>query len=302
MVSRILCKTDLNLFVVFDAIYEEGSITRAAEVLNVTQPAVSNNIARLREMFNDPLFVRVKRGVSPTPLARDLIGPVKQALKIFEATFKKLEAFDPKTSDRTIRISTGDLSEVIILSPLVQAIRAQGSGINVHNFLLPRNKLPLKLASGEVDFAIDTVRLNDSNLHSERIVSDEFVCVVRKGHPLAKGKLSTEDYVSLDHIQVSSRPSGAGIIDMVLSKMKRRRRIAVRVQHYLMTPQLVKDSDMAITIPKLFAKQIIGEQDFSFLQLPFDTPPLELWLHWHTNTDENPLNNWIRELLFELGD
>lgn len=301
MVSRILCKTDLNLFVVFDAIYEEGSITRAAEVLNVTQPAVSNNIARLREMFNDPLFVRVKRGVSPTPLARDLIGPVRQALKIFEATFKKLEAFDPKTSERTIRISMGDLAEVIILSPMVQAIRAQGSGINIHNFLLPRNKIPLKLSSGEIDFAIEPVQLNDSNLHSKRIVSDEFVCVVRKGHPVAKGELSPKDYVGLDHIQVSSRPSGAGIIDMVLSKMKRRRRIAVRVQHYLMAPQLIEDSDMAITMPRLFANQILGKENFHFLKLPFDAPPLELWLHWHASTDENPANSWIRELLFELG-
>ena len=203
MISRNLRKIDLNLFVVFSAIYDEGNITRAAEALNVTQPAVSNNIGRLREMFNDPLFVRVKSGVSPTPLARDLIGPVRKALYILDNTVKKLEEFDPRTSERTIHISMGDLAEVIILSPMVQAIRAESVGIRVHNFLSPRDNIPLKLTSGEIDFAIEPVILNDPNLYSQRIVSDNFVCVLRKGHPLVEQGLSIESYVGLDHIQAS---------------------------------------------------------------------------------------------------
>ncbi len=297
MISRNLRKTDLNLFVVFSAIYDEGNITRAAEALNVTQPAVSNNISRLREMFNDPLFVRVKNGVSPTPLARDLIGPVRKALSILDKSVKQLEVFDPATSERTIHISMGDLAEVIILSALVQTIRAESAGIRIHNYLTPRDSIPLKLTSGEIDFAIEPVVLNDTNLHSQRIVSDHFVCVLRKDHPLMNHGLAIEDYVGLDHIQVSGRRSGAGFIDMVLYKLKRRRQIAVRVQHYLMTHWLLRESDMAITVPRTFAQRVYGEEEFALLPLPFAVPALELWLHWHASVDDNPSNRWLREKL-----
>ena len=295
MISRNLRKTDLNLFVVFSAIYDEGSITRAAEALNVTQPAVSNNISRLRDMFNDPLFVRVKSGVSPTPLARDLIGPVRKALGMLDQTVKKLEQFDPATSERTIHISMGDLAEVIILGALVHTIRAESAGIRIHNYLTPRDSIPLKLTSGEIDFAIEPVILNDANLHSQRIVSDQFVCVLRKDHPVAKNGLQIEDYVGLDHIQVSGRRSGAGFIDMELYKLKRRRQIAVRVQHYLMTHSLLRESDMAITVPGKFAQRVYSEEEFALLPLPFEAPALELWLHWHASVDDNPANRWLRE-------
>ena len=297
MISRNLRKTDLNLFVVFSAIYDEGNITRAAEALNVTQPAVSNNISRLREMFNDPLFVRVKNGVSPTPLARDLIGPVRQALGILDQTVRKLEEFDPATSERTIHISMGDLAEVIILSALVQTIRAESAGIRIHNYLTPRDSIALKLTSGEIDFAIEPVVLNDTNLHSQRIVSDHFVCVMRKNHPMLDHGLPLDDYVGLDHIQVSGRRSGAGFIDMVLNKLKRRRQVAVRVQHYLMTHRLLRESDMAITVPSTFAQRVYGEEEFALLPLPFAAPALELWLHWHASVDDNPANRWLREKL-----
>lgn len=297
MISRNLRKTDLNLFVVFSAIYDEGNITRAAEALNVTQPAVSNNISRLRDLFNDPLFVRVKNGVSPTPLARDLIGPIRQALGILDRTVKERAEFDPATSERTIHISMGDLAEVMILNALVQTIRAESAGIRIHNYLTPRDSVPLKLTSGEIDFAIEPVVLNDSNLHSQRIVSDHFVCVLRKGHPLLKHDLTIEDYVGLEHIQVSGRRSGAGFIDMVLYKLKRRRQIAVRVQHYLMTHSLLLDSDMAITVPSTFAQRVYGEEEFELRPLPFAVPALELWLHWHASVDDNPSNRWLRDKL-----
>ena len=300
MISRNLRRTDLNLFVVFSAIYDEGNITRAAEALSVTQPAVSNNIARLREIFDDPLFVRVKGGVSPTPLARDLIGPVRQALRILDKTINNLEVFNPRTSERTIRISMGDLAEVIILSPLVQAIRAESAGITLHNFLSSRSKTLAKLSSGEIDFAIEPVELNGPNLNSHRLVSDHFVCVLRKGHPLTNQDLSIEGYIGLDHIQVSSRPWGAGLIDMVLSKLKSSRRVAVRVQHYLMTPKLLRESDMAITVPGAFARRIYGEEHFQLLPLPFRAPPLELWLHWHASAEDDPANRWLRERLLHL--
>lgn len=301
MVSRVLCRNDLNLFVVFDAIYEEGSITRAAEVLNVTQPAVSNNIARLREMLDDPLFVRIKTGVSPTPLARDLIGPIRQALQIFEGTFRHLEQFQPLESDRTFHISMGDIAEVTILAPLIEAVRACSSNIKIHNFLLPRDKIPLKLASGEIDFAVEPFMLRDTNLECDRILSDEFVCVVHNSHPAAKSALTVNDYMRLEHIQVSSRPSGAGFIDMELARLKLRRKISVRVQHYLMAPQLMQGSDLCLTMPRSLARRITGEKEFCFLTLPFVVPPLELWLYWHTTAAHSSANRWMRELLSDIS-
>ena len=123
------------------------------------------------------------------------------------------------------------------------------------------------------------------------------VCVLRKDHPILDHGLVIESYVGLDHIQVSGRRAGAGFIDMGLYKLKRRRQVAVRVQHYLVTPSLLRESDMAITVPSTFAQRVYGEEEFELLPLPFAAPALELWLHWHASVDENPSNQWLREKL-----
>lgn len=301
MASRNLQRMDLNLFIVFEAIYDQGSITRAAEVLNVTQPAVSNNIARLRELFNDPLFIRVGKGISPTPIAHDLIGPVRQALQTFDSTFKRLDTFDPKTSDRTISVSMGDLSEVIFLTPLANKIDQLDSNIAVQNLLVPRSQLHEKLASGEIDLAIEPELLAEPSLHSQLLLQDEFVCVVRKGHSLAKKQLSLETYLALGHLNISNRPHGANPVDKALSKLNQRRRVAVRVQHSLVARDLLKDSDLSLTVPRRFVSQILGDKDFHCLDLPFVVPPLEYWLYWHTVAGENSANRWARDLMIELN-
>lgn len=297
MISRDILRTDLNLLVVFATIYQEKSITKAAEALHVSQPAVSASLSRLREQFNDVLFVRSKNGVTPTNLALALIGPIREGLQSIDAAFKEAEAFDPATSQRAITVSMGDLAEVLFLTPLVSKLHSLQSAMTVRNVMAPSNEVHRKLATGEVDFAVEFLDIDESSLSRRLLLRDEFVCVLRKGHPALDKKWNLKTYLALDHLHISNRPVGEGMVDNALHSIGATRHISVRVQHCLVTFQMLKQSDVCLTIPREFVNRCLGHKSFEVRPAPFDIPDLELWLYWHTICERSAAHQWIRQLL-----
>ncbi|SEL70723.1 DNA-binding transcriptional regulator, LysR family [Atopomonas hussainii] len=294
----ILNKVDLNLFVVFDAIYTESNLTRAGQIVGITQPAVSNALARLRETFNDPLFVRTAQGMVPTPMAQNIIGPVRQALGLLRVSVQDSRSFAPQEASKTYRISMTDLSEAVVLPRLMKRLSKQAPGISIESFMAKRRETTKELAAGRLDFAVDAPLNTDSQVRHVKLLEDRYVCVMRSDHPLAsKAKLSLDDYLSLSHIHISSRRNGLGYIDLALGKQGLQRRIALRSQHYLMASLVVKDSDMVMTVPERYARQ----HNLHFAELPVkDLPALETHLYWHESTDQDPANRWMREQLIDL--
>lgn len=293
-----LNKVDLNLFIVFDAIYTEANLTRAGQIVGITQPAVSNALARLRETFNDPLFVRTAQGMVPTPMAQNIIGPVRNALQLLRVSVQESRTFTPQQANKTYRISMTDLTEAVILPPLFQRLRRLAPTVQIESFLSKRRETTKELAAGRLDFAVDAPLNTDTQVRHVKLMEDRYVCALRQGHPLAKEKISLDEYLSLTHIQISSRRSGLGYVDLSLGKMGLQRKVALRSQHYMMASTVLQNTDMAMTVPERFARR----HGLHYVQLPVnDVPSLETHLYWHESTDQDPANRWMREQIIEIA-
>ncbi|TNE42102.1 MAG: LysR family transcriptional regulator, partial [Alphaproteobacteria bacterium] len=287
---------DLNLFIVFEAIYRHGNLTHAARGLNLTQPAVSNALARLRDRLEDPLFVHAGGKMNPTPTAQRLIAPVRQALRLLQGGVSPEEVFDPMLSDRAIRIGIGDIGETILLPKLVCSLAQKAPEMRIQAIHVPRRSIPKKLAIGELDFAVDIPLPLNPELMQRHLMSDAHVCAVGRNHPLAtKGRLTMEDYLAHGHIHVSSRQRGAGIVDIELGHLGPSRRIAVRLQHYQAAFHMLAETDYLLTAPARLTQMY----DCHVLRLPLAVPTLDFQLYWHVSTHRTKLNEWLRAKIYE---
>lgn len=289
-----LNKTDLNLFIAFDVIYREKNLTKAGEVLGITQPAVSNSLSRLREIFDDELFIRTSKGMVPTAVSQNIIDDVRSALTLFSSTISDSETFEPKSASTTFKISAGDLSEFRLLPSLISSLSKLAPEIDIESYLTPRKNTPRELAAGNLDFSIDPPIHSDTSLRHKEIFKDNYVLIVRKNHPITKKKkLTMADYLELSHIHISNSRTGLGHVDMALYRLGESRRIALRAQHFLVAPFVISQSDLALTSTKSF----LVSKDLTSIKLPFTVDPVELHLYWHETKHNDPGNIWMRDLI-----
>lgn len=296
-----LSKIDLNLFVVFDAIYTEANLTRAGHILGITQPAVSNALARLRDTFDDPLFIRTSQGMVPTPMAQNIIGQVRQALNLLRTSIQHCDSFDPTAADKLFRLSIGDLNEAILLPKLFTKLQQIAPHLNIETQPISPRETTKELASGRLDFAIDAPLNFDPQVKHNKLFEDNYVCVVRENHPmLGNGGLSVDHYLELSHIQILPRFGQSDEVDTVLGRLGIQRKIVFTAQHYLVAPLVIRKSDLAMTVPERFAR---GQQNIRILPLPFEEfPTMEAHLYWHESTDQDAANIWMRRCIMELSE
>jgi DNA-binding transcriptional LysR family regulator len=291
---------DLNLFRVFDAVYRSGSITRAAGLLRLTQPAVSNALTRLRAHFDDPLFVREGRRVVPTPFARGLADDVSRALASLGDAVRRGRAFDPATSTRRFVIAMRDATEFALLPPLVRELQRHGRGLQVWSTRLERSRLGRQLAQGELDFAVDLpLAVGDEVRQAELLRADLFVAM-RTKHPLAARPLTIERWLGARHVVVSARPNGPVLEDLALQQQGLVRQVAVRCQHYYAACEVVAASDLLLTLPRYGGDWIRSRLPLHFARTPLGIGPLPITLYWHHTAEEDPGNLWFRDLLRRL--
>ncbi|WP_346839408.1 LysR family transcriptional regulator [Microbulbifer sp. SAOS-129_SWC] len=292
-----LQQIDMNLFLVLEAIYTARNLTRAAEQLHITQPAVSNALARLRRSLDDPLFTRTPSGMAPTPLTESIMPRVQQALQLLGTSLSEQRQFNPATETRTLRLSMNDMAETLLLPRLLERLEQEAPGVSVESYYVPRDRLAKELAANTLDFGLDIPMPTATQLQQQRLVNDRYLCMVRTDHPLAEhGGLTLEQYLQLEHIHVSSRRSGPGLVDIALNRLGRRRRIKLRVQHYRVAPTVVLRTNLALTVPASLANQYPAR----LFELPFQVPQMDWHLLWHRNQHEDPANRWLRELLLGM--
>lgn len=291
-----LSKIDLNLFVVFHAIYKTRNLTRAAEMLFVTQPAVSNALARLRKSFDDPLFVSTSAGMVPTPFSENIVGRVHEALQLLDSSTHARALFDPAASERVFRLSMTDLTEALLLPGLEEMLQRLAPGVRIESYFTPRSDIPDALANGTVNLAVDAPLIDDPSLEQAPLIRDRYACMLRHDHPFARKSLSMDDYLRLGHIHVSSRRQGPGLVDAELNRLGFRRTILTRVQHYLVAPLIAMRTDLALTAPL----RLLQRYDARILELPFDLPYMESRCYWHRSVAEDPAHRWLREQVVRL--
>ncbi|MBY4945585.1 LysR family transcriptional regulator [Cupriavidus respiraculi] len=295
-----LARIDLNLFVVFDAIYTEGSITAAARQLNLTQPAVSHALGRLRTLFDDPLFERRGQGMAPTPLARSLAGEVRTALQSFARTLQDTPHFEPGATVRRFTIGMRDALESTLLPPLMSRVAAVAPQVDIAAVRFDRREMESELLAGTLDTAIDILLPVSPAIHHAPFMADPMVVLARKDHPLIRKELTLDRYLAAEHVHVSSRRRGAGLEDQALHRMGLTRRVRLRCQHYAAACRVVSCTDLLATLPLRYARIANEAYGNRLLSLPFKVPTLELHLYWHAGGENDGANRWLREQLGEV--
>lgn len=291
-----LDRIDLNLFVVFDTVYKERNLTRAAEILCLSQPAVSNALSRLRKTLNDELFIRSSKGMIPTPVAENIIERLRDALLLIEETVNTTEQFDPLEANKTFRVSMSDYAQSLMLPTLMAQLNSLAPNMAIESYYLPRKEQSRALMAGQLDLAIDAPLLQDKQLQHQTLVKSSHVCVLDKNNPASNEPLTMESYLKMQHIHVSSRQRGAGYIDTVLHSLGAERSILLRVAHYLLIPHILKSTELVATVPAALAAQL----KLPTTALPFETQPFELHMYWHKSVEHDPANKWLRELMINL--
>jgi len=290
-----LSRIDLNLFTVFDAIYREGGITAAAKRLHLSQPAISHALARLRELLDDPLFERRGNEMVPTPTARALAATVANSLGSIEEVINRAGHFDPATSQRRFTIAVRDSHERSFLPALVAELGREAPGLDVAVVRIERSNLEEDLLSGALDVAVDVALSTSADIRRERLGAESLVVLARQGHPSIHGALEQETYFAMEHVLVTGRRHGGGFEDIALNRLGLSRRVRVRCQQYATAAEVVSQSDMLATLPRMQATFANRRTNNQVLPFPVDIPQMEHFLYWHANVDSDKSNQWFRE-------
>ena len=292
-------KIDLNLLVALDALLAERNVTRAARRLGLSQPALSAQLARLRDLFGDPLFLPAQRGVTPTARAIELEAPVRQALDQVHNVLAGGRGFDPATADLTVAIACSDYAQVAVIAPLALDLRVSAPKLRIAIRQLDGAVLGQQMEAGVVDLAVMTPTTAPPALRTRRLFHERYVTIARRRHPGVKGKLTLDDFVTLEHVVVSPRGGGlSGPVDTALGKLGRKRRIAVSTASFLFVPELVARSDLIATVPERLVRE--RAERLQVLEPPLPVEGFAIGLVWHERTHRHPAHRWVRERMRTL--
>lgn len=296
---------DLNLLRVFDAIFQARSVTIAASNLHLTQPAVSNQLNRLREVLGDPLFVRTNDGMAPTPRAESIAGPIRQALGELRCVIEQQLGFEPATSDRTFRIFLSDVGQMVLLPRLLDYLSREAPSVNVHTVQVPSSRMRgVALESGEVDLAVGYFEGFENSMHCQMLFEEHYVGMVRKGHPTIGKTISFEQFLQAP--QLVYHPSGGGhgsqesVVDKAFLAAGVERRVAVRVAHAMGVTSMVSNSNLLVIVPSRLANACAEFIDVTLLELPIEVPGFSIAQYWHDRFHADPGNRWLRGLFARL--
>ncbi len=294
---RDIKSLDLNLLKALDALLEERSVTRAADRLGFTQPAVSGMLTRLRESFDDPLFVRTQRGIVPTLRAQELAGPIKQILGDVETLLQPAE-FDPATAEFTLSIAATDYALQAVVVPFVAKLRRRAPGIRIACRPVEDDRVQVQFERGDLDLALMTPEAALPDLRSRRLFDETYVCAMRDDHPAgANGTLSLDRFCALDHALVSfSGERFWGVTDDSLAKTGRTRNVAMTVTSFLVLIEVLRRTDLIAVVPSRLVSDAPGIMTFA---PPIEIPGFTKLAVWHERTHRDLGHRWARSVLFE---
>ena len=291
---------DLNLLRAFDAVMSEGSITAAAARLGMTQPAMSRTIHRLRQQYNDALFVRTSRGMRPTEYAQSLAEPVSNAIAAVRRALELQTAFDPAVSTRTFRLVMTDVGAVFYLPRLIPHLKRAAPGVTIHSLQMPREKYPEALEIGLAELALGQMPGTQRNLHTQHLCNDQLVCVARKHHPVIRDSLSMAQFMEAEHITIAAPSLTESVVRRALGKRAAKRRIALDLPHYLAVPMIVSACDMIAVMPRGAATAFASKWPLKLLPLPFRAPALQFSQFWHGRSHHDAGHQWLRGIVADL--
>ena len=289
---------DLNLLPIVVALYDELSVSRAAKQLGMSQPAVSKALRRLRDTFDDPLFVRGPAGIVPTPRAHAIVRAARSHLKHLQEDLVKDERFDSETSTRPITLALSDIAEMAFLPSVLEHLRSHAPKSPVSTVSVSDEQLVEGLEKGDIDLAVGYYpALSLRNFRQRRVSKHGFACLMRAGHPLWKSRLTVSSFLAAEHIVVRPEHRSQEVLERFIARRKMQRKIAMYTSNVLSVPFIVMDSQLIATLPYAVVTRFASLTPNVAAALPPFDLTYDLKLHWHRRYDNEPRSIWLREQL-----
>lgn len=294
-------KIDLNLFLVLKTVYEEGTITAAAGKLHLTQPAVSHALSRLRDKFDDALFIRHGRRMVPSAFCQKIMPQVLDAVASLEDTFSDNNVFDISQHKRELKFGFRDILESIFFPTLVTDLLDNTPNITIKSRQVTRVEMEKALEQQELDIVIDVLMPTGEDINHTLICDEHFSLICREGHPILED-LTLENYAQACHALVTLKDSRLDVVDMALAKHGVARKIALQCEHYFAATSVISRCDMLLTMPNAYAKLLKDNLPVVVTKLPFEVPVLPVHMYWHKQAEHDPVNGWMRDKLIKIAE
>ncbi|PNB49780.1 LysR family transcriptional regulator [Pseudomonas sp. GW456-12-10-14-LB2] len=286
-----LRRIDLNLLVILDALLSEQHVTRAAERLHLSQPAVSHALARLRDLLGDPLLVRAGSGLVPTARALELAAPLAEILAQVQSLLAP-NTFDPASARRTFRLAMSDYGAAIILPGLIRTLRAEAPGIDLQISHASREGMVEGLLNGDIDLAAGVLPELPGELRSMPLFKERYVCLLDRHSLPADGQLDLPTYLSRPHVLLEMRGSGTPEIERTLTALRERRRVAISLPHWSVAPQFISGTDLILTVASRALNEV-DDQSLIVVPPPFEIAPFTFVSAWHKRRGGDQALNWL---------
>jgi DNA-binding transcriptional LysR family regulator len=290
---------DLKLLAVVTELHKTRSVSQTAENLDLSQSAISMSLAKLRKLFNDPLFVRTSSGMNPTPHAVELIGLLKNAEDILQTALDLHVVFDPMRSERCFNVYSSDIAQVTLMPRLMQRLRsvAPNVGIDLRRI---SEATPKQLETGEADLAVGFVLPLGAGFCQQRLFKERFVCVARKDHPRVGDTISIEEFQEETHLAITTCGTGHGVFEKALEGRSIRRRVGLTVPSFLGITSIITTLDYLAVLPEQLARHLARNGNIKMLPLPFNVPSYYIMQHWHERYTQDPASKWLRSVVANL--
>lgn len=293
-------RLDLNLLLTLEALLAEQNVTKAAARLHLSQPAVSAQLNRLREMFDDPLLLPARRGMTPTDKALELLVPLRESLDNLRQTLYSCQDFYPDRASMTVTIACTDYIQATVIMPLVLTLREKAPGVRIAIRHLDLSQLDQQLARCEVDLAFASHDSFHTPLRTCHLFDESYVLIGRHNHPGLKAGLPLEEFVKLEHIIVS--PSGGSFttpIDAALAAFGHKRNVVMSAASFLFVPEIVQKSNLVALIPQRLLQ--MHSESFTAIELPWLAEQFDICLIWHERSHSHVGHRWVRDLIVEMN-
>lgn len=289
---------DLNLLRLFGAVYATRSVSRAAEMLDVTQPAVSQGLARLRAALNDPLFLRAGGGMQPTARADQLAEDVHDAMQMLETALRRSATFEPRQTRRVFRLHMTDIGEMRFLPELMAAMREQAPLARLETLPVPLAELASALDRGRIDLAFGFLpSLKD--VRSTRLFPDRYIVLLRRGHPLVKRAdrpIGLDELARMDFVTVRTH----AYTREALRSIDLEHRIRLTTEHFMGLTGVLHGTDLAVIMPRNIADTLAPARHYTIAEMALPMRKFDVSIHWSRRYDADPANRWLRQLALSL--
>ena len=290
---------DLNLLVVFNELQKHGRVSAVAQSLGISQPGVSNALARLRKLLGDELFLRTSRGMVPTPYAESLAQPIADALSALLVTLSARARFDPARSERAFVIGVNDVGETYFLPRLMRALDGAAPGVTIRTVRTTSINVKDEMERGRIDLAMGFLPGLKSGFFQRKLFSQPYVCVFRRGHPLARTGVSARQFRAAEHVAIVSEGTGHGVVDEVIEQAGIRRRLRLTVPHFMAVGPVLAATDMIAVVPRRFADCACEPFGLATAPCPVKIPESVINVFWHTRSHREPANQWLRQVVVD---